>query len=136
MPFKLNFISGLPRSGSTLLSALLMQNPRFHAGMSGPMGTLFTGLLAQMSGSNEFAVFVDETQKRAILKGAFENYYAARWCPARPRRRRSHSPRRQLHRMLRRRIGHHGRRLGNTAPPPASRPATRWRRALLPSAAR
>jgi sulfotransferase len=74
---KLHFISGLPRSGSTLLSALLAQNPKFHAGMSGPMGTLFTALLAQMSGSNEFAVFVDETQKKAILKGAFDNYYAA-----------------------------------------------------------
>jgi sulfotransferase len=77
MAFKLHFISGLPRSGSTLLSALLTQNPKFHAGMSGPMGTLFTALLAQMSGSNEFAVFVDETQRRAILKGAFDNYYAA-----------------------------------------------------------
>jgi sulfotransferase len=54
-----------------------MQNPRFHAGMSGPMGTLFMALLGQMSGSNEFAVFVDDTQKRAILKGAFDNYYAA-----------------------------------------------------------
>ena len=27
---KLNFISGLPRSGSTLLSAILKQNPRFN----------------------------------------------------------------------------------------------------------
>ncbi|MBU0835751.1 MAG: sulfotransferase, partial [Gammaproteobacteria bacterium] len=27
-----HFISGLPRSGSTLLAALLRQNPRFHAG--------------------------------------------------------------------------------------------------------
>ena len=31
-----HFISGLPRSGSTLLSAILLQNPRFHAGMSSP----------------------------------------------------------------------------------------------------
>jgi sulfotransferase len=73
---KVHFISGLPRSGSTLLSALLKQNPRFHAGMSGPMGTLFLALLSQMSGSNEFAVFVNETQKKAILRGVFENYYA------------------------------------------------------------
>ncbi len=28
------FISGLPRSGSTLLGAILNQNPRFKAGMS------------------------------------------------------------------------------------------------------
>jgi sulfotransferase len=77
LPDAIHFISGLPRSGSTLLAALLTQNPRFHAGMSGPMGTLFAGLLGQMSGSNEFSVFLDETQKKAILKGVFENYYAA-----------------------------------------------------------
>jgi sulfotransferase len=33
----IHFISGLPRSGSTLLAALLRQNPRFEAGMSGPL---------------------------------------------------------------------------------------------------
>jgi sulfotransferase len=74
---RIHFISGLPRSGSTLLSALLMQNPRFHAGMSGPVGGFFTSLLGQMSGANEFSVFLDATQKKAILKGVFENYYAA-----------------------------------------------------------
>jgi len=74
---KIHFISGLPRSGSTLLAALLAQNPQFHAGMSGPMGVFFTALLAKMSSENEFSVFIDETQKKAILKGVFENYYAA-----------------------------------------------------------
>ena len=37
----LHFISGLPRSGSTLLAAILRQNPRFHAAMSSPVGSLF-----------------------------------------------------------------------------------------------
>jgi sulfotransferase len=78
LPIHLHFISGLPRSGSTLLSALLKQNPRFHAGMTGPIGGFFTSLLNQMSGANEFSVFLDETQKKAILRGLFENYYAAR----------------------------------------------------------
>jgi len=32
---KIHFVSGLPRSGSTLLAALLQQHPRFQAGMSG-----------------------------------------------------------------------------------------------------
>ena len=32
MQNRLHFISGLPRSGSTLLAALLRQNPRFSAG--------------------------------------------------------------------------------------------------------
>lgn len=73
----IHFISGLPRAGSTLLAALLRQNPRFHAGISGPVSTFVTALLGQMSVSNEFALFLDETQKKAILKGVFENYYAA-----------------------------------------------------------
>lgn len=36
----LHFISGLPCSGSTLLSGILKQNPEFHAGMSSPVGSL------------------------------------------------------------------------------------------------
>jgi hypothetical protein len=36
----IHFISGLPRSGSTLLSALLRQNRRFHASMTSPVGSL------------------------------------------------------------------------------------------------
>lgn len=35
------FISGLPRSGSTLLSSILKQNPRFHAGISSSLLSLF-----------------------------------------------------------------------------------------------
>lgn len=44
-----HFISGLPRSGSTLLSALLRQNPAVHAGMSGPVAGLLNNLLNQIS---------------------------------------------------------------------------------------
>ncbi|MEG4005469.1 sulfotransferase [Microcoleus sp. Pol11C1] len=35
---KAYFISGLPRSGSTLLAALLRQNPRFYSAMTSPVG--------------------------------------------------------------------------------------------------
>lgn len=72
----IHFISGLPRSGSTLLGALLKQNPRFHAGMSGPLAGLFTDLLTKMGGSNEFSVFTTDVQRQRILRGLFENYYA------------------------------------------------------------
>ena len=50
----IHFISGLPRSGSTLLAALLRQNPRFEAGMSGPLAGLFGALLSEMSARNEY----------------------------------------------------------------------------------
>ncbi len=72
----IHFISGLPRSGSTLLAALLRQNPRFEAGMSGPLAGLFGALLGEMSGRNEFSVFIDDTKRERILRGLFDNFYA------------------------------------------------------------
>lgn len=71
----LHFISGLPRSGSTLLSALLRQNPRFHAHMSSSVAGLISGLLKGMSGSNEYALFISDEQRQRILRGVFEQYY-------------------------------------------------------------
>jgi sulfotransferase len=76
----IHFISGLPRSGSTLLSALLRQNPRFEAGMSGPLAGLFGALLGEMSARNEFSVFIDDAKRQRILHGLFDNFYAE--CPA------------------------------------------------------
>ena len=73
----IHFISGLPRSGSTLLAAILRQNPRFHAGMSSPVASLFMALRGAMSRRNEAAVFIDEAQKRELLKGIFASYYHA-----------------------------------------------------------
>ncbi|MEK0083026.1 sulfotransferase family protein [Benzoatithermus flavus] len=72
---KLHFISGLPRSGSTLLAGILRQNPRFHAAMTGPMGSLFGALLAAMGPQNETALFLSEAQKRDLLRALFETYY-------------------------------------------------------------
>ncbi|WP_414570950.1 sulfotransferase [Nostoc sp. CCY 9925] len=42
---KIHFISGLPRSGSTLLGVLLRQNPQFHASMTSPVGSLVNRML-------------------------------------------------------------------------------------------
>jgi sulfotransferase len=71
----IHFISGLPRSGSTLLAAILRQNPRFHAGMTSPVGAMYMALEAAMSRRNEAAVFIGEAQRRCVLKGLFTNYY-------------------------------------------------------------
>lgn len=75
MVAKLHLISGLPRSGSTLLSALLRQNPRFHAAMTSPVAMLCTTLHQKMSGGGEFSVFFDEARRRALLHGVFNSYY-------------------------------------------------------------
>jgi sulfotransferase len=73
---KIHFISGLPRSGSTLLAAIFKQNPRFHAGMSSPVANMYNSLLMSMSSRNELALFIEPAQRESVLKGLFANYYA------------------------------------------------------------
>jgi sulfotransferase len=72
----IHFISGLPRSGSTLLAGILRQNPRFHAGMTSPVGAMYMALETAMSRRNETAVFIADAQRRDVLKGLFANFYA------------------------------------------------------------
>lgn len=73
---KYHFISGLPRSGSTLLAAILGQNPRFHAGMTSPVGALFRGMLNQLGAGSEFGPVVTTEQRRRLARGLFDSYYA------------------------------------------------------------
>ncbi len=72
---RFHFISGLPRSGSTLLAALLRQNPRFNAGMTSPVGALLAGMLNQFSAGSEFGAVIDQPQRQRLLRGLFKNYY-------------------------------------------------------------
>ena len=71
----LNFISGLPRSGSTLLAALLRQNPELHANITSPVSSMLGAMLAEMSAGHEGSVFFDEAQRIAVLRGLFDSYY-------------------------------------------------------------
>jgi len=71
-----HFISGLPRSGSTLLAAILRQNPRFHAGMTSPVGEMFVALLEAMSDRKETSIFLDDEARQRVLRGMITNYYA------------------------------------------------------------
>ena len=70
------FISGLPRSGSTLLAAVLRQNPALHAAMSSPVAPLMETLWAAMGAGSEAALLVDDAQRRAMLRAVFDAYYA------------------------------------------------------------
>lgn len=72
---RIHFVSGLPRAGSTLLAALLRQNPRFSTGMSSPVNSLFNAMLRETSQRNEGAVFIDESQRRRLLFACFEAFY-------------------------------------------------------------
>jgi sulfotransferase len=72
---KFHFISGLPRSGSTLLAALLRQNPRFSAAMTSPVAAMTGALIQKMSGASEFATFFSDQKRTRILRSLFEGYY-------------------------------------------------------------
>ena len=71
---QIHLISGLPRSGSTLLAALLKQNPQFHAGMTSPVGNLMNRMLESTS-EEEGSVFITPQQKRELLLAVFNTYY-------------------------------------------------------------
>lgn len=70
-----HFISGLPRSGSTLLASILCQNPHFHASVMTPLAQIVGGTLAAMGPHNEAAGFMDAYQKARMVRGLFTGYY-------------------------------------------------------------
>lgn len=70
------FISGLPRSGSTLLSAILRQNPEFYADISSPVQGLIASTINVITGS-ESNHLIDEDRRKHILRSIFNAYYDA-----------------------------------------------------------
>jgi sulfotransferase len=75
MQNRIHFISGLPRSGSTLLATLLRQNPRFVSNMTGPTGALFNAMLGATSQQQETAIYVDDAMRERLLRGVFSAVY-------------------------------------------------------------
>lgn len=69
------FISGLPRSGSTLLAGLLRQNKQWHAAMSSPVSNLMNSCLEQIGAGSEFYPFFDEIRRKALVEAIFKSYY-------------------------------------------------------------
>ena len=72
---KYYFISGLHRSGSTLLSAILNENPRFYSGPMSPVLPMIENLESFMT-NNEFWVSAPKPlQSHEILSSLIQHYY-------------------------------------------------------------
>ena len=71
---RFHFISGLPRSGSTLVSAILRQNPRFHAGISSSLCPLFTSAMNIMAGEGH--ALISGERRENVLRGLFDSWAA------------------------------------------------------------
>jgi sulfotransferase len=72
---KYHFISGLPRAGSTLLSAILKQNPRFTSNISDPLLEFVKNITTTVHQSVGMASQCDEVKQQEIMRGIFDTYY-------------------------------------------------------------
>jgi sulfotransferase len=75
MAKNIHFIAGLPRSGSTLLAAVLSQNPRFKAGMTSPLEHIYSSAIVSMSKKNNFHTLITEQHRKDVLRAIIEGYY-------------------------------------------------------------
>ncbi len=72
---RFNFIAGLPRSGVSVLVALLNQNPGISARLSTSAETLFRKTLQRLSEGGEDADLLDDGQKIALLRAVLDSVY-------------------------------------------------------------
>jgi sulfotransferase len=70
-----HFITGLPRSGSTLLSSILKQNPRFHASITDPLATLVKGVIESSQDGPGMKSEVPIERRKNLVRHLFEGYY-------------------------------------------------------------
>lgn len=72
---KYNFISGLPRSGSTLLTSILNQNPRFTANISDPLEMYCASIIRDTSTAVGMEAAVSIEKRQELIKGLFDSFY-------------------------------------------------------------
>lgn len=75
MTKKVHMISGLPRSGSTLLSTILNQNPDFTANISSPLARFVRAVITESHAGPGYHLQCDEPRRIKLIQGLVENYY-------------------------------------------------------------
>jgi sulfotransferase len=75
MKRKFYFISGLPRSGSTLLANLLLQNEKFHATSTSSLLDLILQLRDNWSSIESYKTNPEGQDKWKVIKAVIENYH-------------------------------------------------------------
>lgn len=76
MSKKFFFIAGLPRSGSTLLSALLNQNPKFYSGPSSPVLSSMYIMEEHLKNDELFNAFPKPNQASELISSIPFHYYS------------------------------------------------------------
>jgi sulfotransferase len=71
----IHFISGLPRAGTTLLSAILKQNPKFDASISGPMARFTRSIIQESQSQGGYRFQCPATMRKELIHSIFDTYY-------------------------------------------------------------
>ena len=69
------FISGLPRSGSTIISSILKQNPKFYADIASTLRGILENSINHMS-QCEASNSIDNFRRENLLKSIVDGYYS------------------------------------------------------------
>jgi sulfotransferase len=72
---KLHFISGLPRSGTTLLSSILNQNPRFSASITGPLARMVRAIVNEAQAQSGYRLQCPEEKRKKLVQSLAQVYY-------------------------------------------------------------
>lgn len=72
---KYHLITGLPRSGTTLLSTILKQNPKFEASISGPLARFVRSIIHESSTQSGYRHECPPEKRKKLIGGLFDNYY-------------------------------------------------------------
>lgn len=72
---KYHMITGLPRAGSTLLSSILNQNPRFHASITDSLAILTKGVIDTSQDGPGMKYEVPVERRKNTVRGLFDGFY-------------------------------------------------------------
>jgi len=72
----LHFIAGLPRSGSTLLTNILKQNPKVHGESVSSLSSIFGSINASWSSMEQNQEYNNTDAKVGVLKSVLQGYYS------------------------------------------------------------
>lgn len=70
------FMSGLPRAGSTLLSSILNQNPRFYSGPSSPVVPTMVALESSLAQDELYLAYPKPQIAASMIANVLPNFYA------------------------------------------------------------
>jgi sulfotransferase len=76
MSKRYHFISGLPRSGSTLLSTILNQNPNFNAAISSPLARFIRLIITESYSGPGYKLQCPESKRIELIQSLVETYHS------------------------------------------------------------